>query len=53
MFSYVNPTATTTEPTLVAASADAARLLDLDPSELERPEFALVMAGAAPLPGAG
>jgi hypothetical protein len=26
-------------------------LLDLDPAECERPEFALVMAGAAPLPG--
>jgi hypothetical protein len=28
-----------------------AELLDLDPSECERPEFALLMAGAAPLPG--
>lgn len=29
-----------------------AAFLDLDPSECERPEFAMILAGAAPFPGA-
>lgn len=32
-------------------AAQVCALLDLDPLEAERPEFALIMAGAAPLPG--
>jgi serine/tyrosine/threonine adenylyltransferase len=48
-FSWVNPTSTGTEPSLVAASAAASRLIGLDPSEAERPEFAMVFSGNAPL----
>jgi hypothetical protein len=35
----------------VAYSTEVCALLDLDPAECERPEFALVFGGAAPLPG--
>ncbi|KAG1663376.1 hypothetical protein FOA52_007113 [Chlamydomonas sp. UWO 241] len=49
--SPVAPTPANGEPALMAASPDVARLLGLDPAETVRPEFALVMAGAAPLPG--
>ena len=39
------------EPVLVAASPAAAALIDLDPAEFARPEFARVFAGNALLPG--
>jgi uncharacterized protein YdiU (UPF0061 family) len=39
------------DPFLVAFSADAARLIDLDPAESERPEFAEIFAGNSLLPG--
>eukprot|EP00879_Flechtneria_rotunda_P013375 GHRR01013965.1.p1 GENE.GHRR01013965.1~~GHRR01013965.1.p1 ORF type:complete len:250 (+),score=55.34 GHRR01013965.1:94-843(+) len=51
LYSSVQPTPTGTEPYLVAYSKEVAELLDLDPSECERPEFALVMSGSAPLLG--
>lgn len=51
LFSYVSPTPTGTEPYLMAYSPEVCDLIDLDPKECERPEFALIMAGAAPLPG--
>lgn len=35
----------------VAYSREVASFLDLDSSECERPEFALIMSGSAPLPG--
>ncbi|NQD38523.1 YdiU family protein [Permianibacter sp. IMCC34836] len=38
-------------PQLVAFSADAAALIDLDPSEAERPAFADLFAGAASISG--
>ena len=50
--SAVAPTPTGTEPTTLAASADVARLIGLDPREAESPEFALVFSGSAPLPAA-
>jgi uncharacterized protein YdiU (UPF0061 family) len=40
------------EPYLVAFNPDAARLIDLDPAEADRPEFAQAFAGNRPLPGA-
>lgn len=39
-------------PRLVAASAAAARLIDLDPAELDQPEFVASFSGNRPLPGA-
>ena len=36
---------------MVEASPSVAQLVGLDPSELERPEFALIMSGNASLPG--
>ncbi|WIA41728.1 hypothetical protein OEZ86_009071 [Tetradesmus obliquus] len=51
LYSLVQPTPTGSEPTTVAYSRDVAGLLDVDPAECERPEFAMVMSGAAPLPG--
>ncbi|KAF8058303.1 selO [Scenedesmus sp. PABB004] len=51
LFSRVAPTPAGGEPRTVAYSAAVAALLGLDPAECERPEFALVMSGAAPLPG--
>lgn len=38
-------------PYLVGFNADAARLIDLDPAEARRPEFAEFFAGNRPLPG--
>ncbi|KAI8475947.1 MAG: hypothetical protein J3K34DRAFT_453224 [Monoraphidium minutum] len=51
LYSRVSPTPAAGEPRLVAYSREVAELLDLDSTECERPEFALLMAGAAPLPG--
>jgi hypothetical protein len=50
-FSFVKPTPTGTEPRLVAASPEVAALIGLDPAECDRPEFAMLFAGNAPLPG--
>ncbi len=50
-YSFVAPTPTGTEPRTVLASPDVARLIGLEPAELERPEFALVFSGNVPLPG--
>lgn len=50
LYSWVAPTPTGTEPTTLAASADVARLVGLDPEETRRPEFALIFSGNAPLP---
>ncbi|KAL4433856.1 hypothetical protein ABPG75_000297 [Micractinium tetrahymenae] len=50
LYSWVAPTPTGTEPTTIAASADVARLVGLDPEEARRPEFALIFSGNAPLP---
>ncbi|KAG2451971.1 hypothetical protein HYH02_003744 [Chlamydomonas schloesseri] len=52
LFTPVQPTPPDGVPYTISYSAQVARLLGLDPSECERPEFALVMSGAAPLPGA-
>lgn len=51
-YSYVTPTPTGTEPTTIIASREVADLIGLDPSELDRPEFALIFSGNAPLPSA-
>ncbi|KAL4419101.1 hypothetical protein ABPG77_010040 [Micractinium sp. CCAP 211/92] len=50
LYSWVPPTRTGTEPTTIAASADVARLVGLEPGETRRPEFALIFSGNAPLP---
>lgn len=50
-YSRVLPTPADGEPRLVCASRECAELLGLDPSELSRPEFALVFGGSAVLPG--
>jgi hypothetical protein len=44
-YSYVTPTAAAGDPTLIAASADTAALLDLDPAEFGSAEFARAFAG--------
>lgn len=51
LYSRVSPTPAAGEPKTVAYSNEVAALLDLDRAECERPEFALVMSGGAPLPG--
>lgn len=50
-FSYVDPTATGTEPTTIITSDDVAHLIGLDPEESDRPEFAMIFSGNALLPG--
>jgi serine/tyrosine/threonine adenylyltransferase len=40
------------DPRLLHFNADAAALIDLEPSEAARPEFTQIFAGNAPLPGA-
>src|SRR5688572_5083894 len=49
-YSVVPPTPLP-EPRLVAFNPAAAKLIDLDPAQVQRPEFTSVMAGNAPLPG--
>lgn len=49
-YSYVSPTPTNTEARTVAYSANVAHMIGLDPAECERPEFAAVFSGNAPLP---
>jgi len=51
LYSLVSTTPANGEPRLMAASTDVAHLIGLDAADLQRPEFALVMSGAAPLPG--
>jgi hypothetical protein len=50
-YSFVTPSPTGTEPRMVAGSSEVAELIGLDPREFERPEFAMVFSGNAPLPG--
>eukprot|EP01025_Chloroclados_australasicus_P048654 TRINITY_DN551_c0_g1_i6.p3 TRINITY_DN551_c0_g1~~TRINITY_DN551_c0_g1_i6.p3 ORF type:complete len:578 (-),score=68.33 TRINITY_DN551_c0_g1_i6:211-1944(-) len=50
LYSWVDPTPTSTEPYLVAYSPEACQLLDLDPEECKTPEFVNVFSGQAPLP---
>lgn len=52
LYSFADPTPTASEPRLIAYSAEVAALLELDASEVERPEFPLLFSGQAPLPGA-
>lgn len=52
MYTWVDPTPTDTEPHTLAASQEVARLIGLDLGELQRPEFAAIFSGNAPLPGA-
>lgn len=51
LYSFVNPTPTGTEPTTIAYSKDVAAMIGLDPADCERPEFAMIFSGNAPLPG--
>ncbi|KAK9809076.1 hypothetical protein WJX72_008987 [[Myrmecia] bisecta] len=50
-YSFVSPTPTGTEPSLVTYSPEVAAILGLDPAECSRPEFALIFSGQAPAPG--
>ncbi|MGH8462267.1 MAG: protein adenylyltransferase SelO [Stenotrophobium sp.] len=50
-YSRVEPTPLT-QPRLLHFNEDAAALIDLDPCEAQRPEFAETFAGNRPLPGA-
>ncbi|PNH10980.1 hypothetical protein TSOC_002234, partial [Tetrabaena socialis] len=52
LFTRVSPTPPAGAPYLIAYSAEVARMVGIDPTECERPEFPLLMSGAAPLPGA-
>jgi hypothetical protein len=52
LWSRVEPTPVSTSPELIAYSREVCELIGLDPSECERPEFALIFSGcAAFLPG--
>lgn len=46
-YSFVEPSLSVAEPYLVAFSRDACKLLELNPTECERPEFPLLMSGQA------
>jgi uncharacterized protein YdiU (UPF0061 family) len=50
-FSRVQPTPLS-QPELLHFNPDAAALIDLDPAQAQRPEFAETFAGNRPLPGA-
>ncbi|GAB4835158.1 hypothetical protein Ancab_000066 [Ancistrocladus abbreviatus] len=50
-YSKVLPSAEADNPQLVAWSDSVAELLDLDPKEFERTDFALILSGASPLVG--
>lgn len=50
-YSFVAPTPTNSDTVTVAFSGDVARMIGLDPAECDRPEFAAVFSGNAPLPG--
>jgi uncharacterized protein YdiU (UPF0061 family) len=49
-YSFVSPTPTDSLPVTVAYSAEVAQMVGLDPAECERPEFAAIFSGNAPLP---
>lgn len=49
-YSRVQPTPLH-DPALLHFNTDAAALIDLDPSEARRPEFAQIFSGSQPLPG--
>ncbi|KZV44359.1 selenoprotein O [Dorcoceras hygrometricum] len=51
-YSKVSPSAEVENPQLVAWSDSVAELLDLDPKEFERPDFAQKFSGASALDGA-
>lgn len=51
-YSLVAPTPTGTEPSLVAFSPEVAAAIGLSFDEAQRPEFAAVMSGNAPMPNA-
>lgn len=50
-YAKVNPTPFTAPPFLISANPSAAALLDLDPHEATRPEFAGVFGGSLLVPG--
>ena len=49
-YSRVQPTPLN-DPKLLHFNPDAAALIDLDPTEAQRPEFTQIFSGSAPLPG--
>ena len=49
-WSPVSPSATETEPYLVANSAEMAEELGLDPAEVAKDQFAAIFTGNAPIP---
>ena len=51
LWSVAEPTSTNSEPTTIAASPEVCSMLGLDVAEAERPEFAMIFSGNAPLPG--
>ncbi|KAK1356133.1 Selenoprotein O [Heracleum sosnowskyi] len=50
-YTKVSPSVEVENPELVAWSESVAELLDLDPGEFQRPDFALKFSGASPLAG--
>lgn len=50
-WSAASPTATQTDPYLVAFSQEMAEELELDPADITRSLFAEVFTGNAPIPG--
>lgn len=50
-YSWVDPTPADGSPTTIISSDAVSKLIGLDPSEAQRPEFALCFGGAALLPG--
>jgi len=50
-YAKVNPTPFSTAPFLISANRAAMELLDLDPAEAQRPEFAGVFGGSLLVPG--
>jgi len=50
-YAKLNPTPFSDEPYLVGFNAAAAALIDLDPQEAERPEFARLFGGSLLVPG--
>lgn len=50
-YSFVTPSLNLSDPEVVAWSEEVSQLLDLDPSEVERPDFASIFAGGVVLQG--
>jgi hypothetical protein len=50
-YAKLNPTPFSDEPYLVGFNVAAAALIDLDPQEAERPEFARLFGGSLLVPG--